>query len=612
MRKLLLLCAMLLSGIGAWAQITEVTQLSNEKCYHITSKDANRGAFYAADGASHLSHCGGTYDNYHYKEVLKDKTSSAQQFALIKSPSHSDRYYIYSVSENDFANWDGVTGANREASYMTLDPNPSRYVTIEKNGDYFNILADGKNKLNFSGGYTYGVFANYNADDDGNKLVITEAADFDPTIALARIMKYEGLLLQTGVGYPESTSGVYTTLEEAINGTDIAAYNSALTAYYASSDVEMPQDGKAYTISAWWKEDGIWPMGWSDANSGTGTTNGKAVYKPLKDNANPSAFVCKYVGGMYVFISDNGYFLSWENEPATGQTSKEYKDDHKFTLEKAVKTGSNIEGELTDLDMFGKFSLKANNRHYLMFSSGDRDYHNANAGNKYYGHTNANTVFFVLEEVPAYKTNTVKLSAQFDGETCISTFYAPYATVLPEGYTAHRATMVNTGTVSLEEIGTEIPANTGVFVTGSATPANEKVVLSLSTGNPASLSGNLLAGSAVDTYVAGPAYVLAYGDNGVGLYKAELNMNEAGEKVGVETGTHFKNNAGKAYLPASAEASDARFLVFNFGDDMETGITETENGNVKAENNEVYDLAGRRIQGAQKGIFIVNGKKVVR
>jgi hypothetical protein len=237
-----------------------------------------------------------------------------------------------------------------------------------------------------------------------------------------------------------------------------------------------------------------------------------------------------------------------------------------------------------------------------MFGSHDSKYHSANTGDKYYGHTNANTVFFVLEEVADYKTNTVKLSAQFEGETCISTFYAPYATVLPEGYTAHKATKVNTGTATLhlEEMGTEIPANTGVFVTG---PANEKVVLSLSTSNPATLNDNLLGGSAVDTYVAGPAYVLADGGNGVGLYKAELNKDangEAGE-------THFLNNAGKAYLPVEDDA-EARFLVFDFG-------TETAIESVEAEaatDAIVYDLAGRRVKAAQKGLYIVNGKVVIK
>lgn len=127
---------------------------------------------------------------------------------------------------------------------------------------------------------------------------------------------------------------------------------------------------------------------------------------------------------------------------------------------------------------------------------------------------------------------------------------------------------------------------------------------------------NKLKGSFTNTYVEGDAYVLAKPTIGgivqeVGLYKALLNKNANGET----DDTHFLNNAGKAYLPASAlsaEAAESRFFLFGFGDGEETGITETEYGNVKTENTVVYDLAGRRVQGAQKGIFIVNGKKVVR
>lgn len=586
MRKLLLLCTMLLSGIGAWAQITDVTQLSNEKCYHITSRDANRGAFYAADGASHLSHCGGTYGNYLNKNVAKNSESPAQQFAIIKSPSYSDRYYLYSVSENDFAIKDG--------NFVKLETTPFDYITIVKNGDYFNIKIKGQNKLNFSGGYDYGVYANYETNDDGNNLVITEAAEFDPTIAMARIKMYEGLFPVKGLGYPKESSTGYTDLVAAINGTDKNEYNTKLAAYYNSTDVEMPVSGKAYYIKAWWRTDGE-----------RGMTYSNNMFKPTADTEGVP-FVCQTVGTQNIFVADNGYYLAWEADGKTGYTANSYNINQKFTIEKATSGGSrNVASDLEISELLGKFCLKSNIGHYLMFGSHDSKYHSANTGDKYYGHTNANTVFFVLEEVPDYKANTVKLSAQFEGETCISTFYAPYAIVLPEGYTAHKATKVNTATVSLEEVGNEIPANTGVFVTG---PANEKVVLSLSTSNPASLSGNLLYGSAVDTYVQGSAYVLANGANGVGLYKAKLNKGANGESGT----THFKNNAGKAYLPVPEEPADACFLVFNFGDDVETGITETENENVKTENGEVYDLSGRRVQGAQKGIFIVNGKKVVR
>jgi hypothetical protein len=427
-------------------------------------------------------------------------------------------------------------------------------------------------------------------------LVITEAADFDPTIAMARIKMYEGLFPVKGLGYPKESSTGYTDLVSAINGTDKNEYNTKLAAYYNSTDVEMPVSGKAYYIKAWWRTDGE-----------RGMTYSNNMFEPTADTEGVP-FVCQTVGTQNIFVADNGYYLAWEADGKTGYTANSYNINQKFTIEKATSGGSsNVASDLEISELLGKFCLKSNIGHYLMFGSHDSKYHSANAGDKYYGHTNANTVFFVLEEVADYKTNTVNLSAQFEDEY-ISTFYAPYATVLPEGYTAHKATEVNTATVHLEPIGTEIPANTGVFITGPATPANEKVVLSLSTSNPASLSDNLLAGSTVDTYVQGSAYVLANGANGVGLYKAELNKGANGESGT----THFKNNAGKAYLPVPEEPADACFLVFNFGDDVETGITETENENVKTENAEVYDLAGRRVQGAQKGIFIVNGKKVVR
>lgn len=606
MKKLLLLCTMLLSGIGAWAAGEDYTDINSNLMYTIRNVHGfkNNGSgykYFMMSNSNETALTGATETDFNNAD---NKLRCYWVFEPADE-SNANAFYLKNVKTNKYLYIDGAPSLQKavnlgdkktvfylfnglEGSHETYGQ--AVYIGLQDNSDNVNT--------------NFGIHGNssmslWEGAGSGNQWYIESTE-----LATESYINEAKSIISSGLGYPKADSDAYQALNALTFG--VSTINDVATAkddYYNDNDVEMPQDGKAYTISAWWKTDGIWPMGWSAANSGTGTTNGKAVYKPLEDNANPIAFVCKYVGGKYVFISDNGYFLSWENEPATGQTSEEYKDAHKFTLEKAVKTGSNIEGELTDLDMFGKFSLKANNGHYLMFSSADRDYHNANAGNKYYGHTNANTVFFVLEEVADYKTNTVKLSAQFEGETCISTFYAPYATVLPEGYTAHKATNVNTGTVHLEEIGTEIPANTGVFVTG---PANEEVVLSLSTSNPTSPNDNLLDGSAVDTYVQGSAYVLANGANGVGLYKATLNKDENGD-----TGeSHFKNNAGKAYLHASKVPSNSRFFLFDFGGN-ETAIEEIENGSMETVKNAVYDLSGRRVQKAEKGLFIVNGKKVV-
>jgi hypothetical protein len=92
------------------------------------------------------------------------------------------------------------------------------------------------------------------------------------------------------------------------------------------------------------------------------------------------------------------------------------------------------------------------------------------------------------------------------------------------------------------------------------------------------------------------------------LALAEMNMTEAGEKVN-EGGTHFLNNAGKAYLPASAVSTAAQVLRFNFGGT--TAIESVLNDGADA-NAPIYDLSGRRVMNAVKGgIYIQNGKKFI-
>ena len=60
----------------------------------------------------------------------------------------------------------------------------------------------------------------------------------------------------------------------------------------------------------------------------------------------------------------------------------------------------------------------------------------------------------------------------------------------------------------------------------------------------------------------------------------------------------------------ATEGAMSRINIRVQGEDTETGIDELkgENGKVKTD---IYDLSGRRVQKAQKGIFIQNGKKVI-
>ena len=179
-----------------------------------------------------------------------------------------------------------------------------------------------------------------------------------------------------------------------------------------------------------------------------------------------------------------------------------------------------------------------------------------------------------------------------------ASFYTPIALTLPENLRAYAVEAVEDNVAKMEAK-SDIKADQGAILKGAAG------TYTLTSGKATSdWSANMLRGTATNTYIQGSAYVLSMQDGVVGFYKAMLNKDANGNAGN----THFLNNAFKAYLPV--DGHNVRCLVFDFG--TETGIIETENGKVKTENSAVYDLAGRRVQNTQKGIFIVNGKKVVR
>ena len=208
-----------------------------------------------------------------------------------------------------------------------------------------------------------------------------------------------------------------------------------------------------------------------------------------------------------------------------------------------------------------------------------------------------------LEEMTngAYSLYTVNSTISEHG---IGTFYASEAMQIPEDVKAYVATTDNlvmngeNGYIKPTELEGIIPANTGAILMGAAETYN--FIPSISYGTP--VEDNMLVGyeaadnkaesnSAVTLPEGSTVYVLAVENKVAGFYKKVAGFN-------------VYNN--KAYLQVPG-VPGARAIYFDFGG--ETGILETENGDVKTEN--CYDLSGRRVQKAQKGIYIVNGRKVV-
>ncbi len=186
-------------------------------------------------------------------------------------------------------------------------------------------------------------------------------------------------------------------------------------------------------------------------------------------------------------------------------------------------------------------------------------------------------------------------------ETFYATYYSEEALRLPEGLEAGIITnAAENGTLTVDyryTDGATIPAKTAVILRSTTT----EHTLAATTSTETAPEGNLLHGAdAVDA--AGFTYV--EGTN----VKYYILTSSATKKLGfywaAPNGAAVTYQAPYAFLAIDgASAVNGLF----FGGET-TGIE-----GVEAENDTqaIFDLSGRRVQNAQKGIYIVNGKKVL-
>ena len=143
----------------------------------------------------------------------------------------------------------------------------------------------------------------------------------------------------------------------------------------------------------------------------------------------------------------------------------------------------------------------------------------------------------------------------------------------------------------------KVPANTGLIVRNAAGEDAGAVSADVPVlaGEADNVEGNLFV-AATEEIASLPSvdgeytnYILNKKNGVLGFYKAN------GKKVA----------AGKAYLKMLTGSGAAEFIGFD-GE-----VTAIESLTAENANNEIFDLQGRRVAKAAKGVYIVNGKKVV-
>ena len=148
----------------------------------------------------------------------------------------------------------------------------------------------------------------------------------------------------------------------------------------------------------------------------------------------------------------------------------------------------------------------------------------------------------------------------------------------------------------------EIPAGVGVVLNA------QQGVYQFEILDKATIEINsLFKGTVVAENVTEEAFVLSANDGKAELCKAEMNQTVGDEK---EQQKAFLNNGHKAYLPADSLKQGAAYsksLGMYFPGSTGIDDVKGQSGEVKG----VYDLQGREVETPSKGLYIINGKKVL-
>lgn len=224
-----------------------------------------------------------------------------------------------------------------------------------------------------------------------------------------------------------------------------------------------------------------------------------------------------------------------------------------------------------------------------------------------YGKNSFGAIYFVKKVSDISYSNfttsaeTLPLRA-FDGKNYFATFSSDKAVKFVDA-TVY-AVGVNDDRLILTEVESkQVPANTGVLLKSAGTEATYSVI-----GSAPAIENNLLCASVEEGETTAADGTM----EGYSFFKLSYNQAGENEKLGFywakENGAPFVSKAGLAYLAVkTADAAAVKgFSLF----DMETGISKVT-GSVAAVNGVIYDLQGRRVERAVRGLYIVNGRKVM-
>ena len=410
--------------------------------------------------------------------------------------------------------------------------------------------------------------------------------------AIAELQETVGAANDFLKGWTETVGYITAEGKEAVEAA-LAAANTALETSEGIAEAQatlqnalngpfetiQPEEGKYYNIVSSCTRD-------HRAKQQTYVNNnGGMQFAKVNEVATPMARVFQFVsatdGKFYIYNVERGVYMESVGTATTSDVAGA----------KAVTIANMGKGNIVKIVPDGQSMMHAQDNGSVIVGWNDDAVDNGSA--------------WTIEEVEAATLADLAHEATIS-DVEWATLVLGYDAEIPEGVTAYAVTGTNATYATLTEVKGAIPAGQAVLLNGAANTYEFKLAESAEV-----VEGNLLQGSTVNTNVAAEAYVLA-AKNGVGLYKAAYNVstdksNDGTAEEPAVTYEAFLNNAFKAYLVV--EGANAPMFSFDRGE----GTTGIDNSQLTIDNSAViYDLAGRRVEKMEKGIYIVNGKKVIK
>ncbi len=543
------------------------------------STDVNSATWHKVYMAATTTWCYDTGNNNVTVGSVPETWSSAYMFAFVGNSVTGFQIYNKEIGTSKMlwtTNQIDGTGTQIKATAVA-EVMGENWILENGQTGYYAFRRDGVDNayMNPQGGkLCYWKSASGKTDNNGGRISFVAVSDAE-LAALAKIDFNEWLAtayalnstIGSGVGYnvaPVSFAAAYAAAQaitEESSSTEIEKATADLKASIEEGfTLILPEEGKYYTLK------NAYSNVYMNVNADGGlisTNNGIGIGEMFQ-------FVPAEDDKFYLKNVERGTFLSTAPGHAGGQASATIIESNGA---KAVAIAN----------------LGKENRVSLIPVGGTTLHHDANYSTivGWTGDADSRSAWKIEEVDIKEKSHPVAIT---DVEW--ATLMLGYDAIVPEGVTAYAVSSVEGDVAKLTEVEGVVPAGEAVLLNGAKGTYEFKLAESAG-----AVDGNMLEGSTINSYVTEDAYVLA-ATNGVGLYKATMNQKE---------GTAFLNNAFKAYLPAPANAP-APMFSFNRGE----GTTGIDKAQLTMDNVVIYDLLGRRVEKMEKGIYIVNGKKIIK